>query len=172
MQPDVSPSRRKQPPSYHAVSPIDGLYYPVEYINYRWFWLKWDDSDNYFGYWVRQTGLMDQGYAELGWDGRTFDVSTLQAPMGPSFTEAQGQAESSSTQPVASSNKEEDKDDDDPIDRNPGQTAALAAYLEGNPVFKDVAEAVDAPEDCAHYLPTILPSAARMQPASLNPIRV
>ena len=68
MQPDVSPSGRQQPPSYHAISPIDRLYYPVEYINDRWFWLEWDDSDKYFGYWVHQTGLMEQGYAGLGWD--------------------------------------------------------------------------------------------------------
>ena len=172
MQPDVSPSGRKQPPSYHAISPTDGLYYPAEYINNRWFWLEWDDLDKYFGYWVRQTGLMEQGYAGLGWDGRTFNIPTPQDPAGPSFTEAQGQAESSSTQPVEPSDKGNDKDNDDPIDRNPSQTAALAAYLEGNPVFKDIAEAVDAPGDCTHYLPTILPSATRMQPVSLNPIRV
>ena len=172
MQPGASPNNRNPPPSYHAINHIDSLYYPTEFINDHWYWIEWDDSDKYFGYWVRHEGLLKQGYANLGWDGRSLDITTPQASQGPGFSEARGRAESSSTQPVVSSEKGDSEEEDDPIDRNPTQTAALAAYLEGNPIFEDIAEAVDAPEDRTHYLPTILPSAARLQPAALNPIRV
>ena len=170
MQPDASANNRRIPPSYHAIN-SHGVYYPVEYVNNQWYWLEWDDSDDYFGYWIRPQGLMAQGEAGLGWDGRTYDVPTPQAIQGPSFVEARERAESSSTQPEASE-KGQLEDDDDPVDKDPVHTAALAALFEENPVFEDVAEAVDAPEDRTHYLPTILPSAAKMQPVSLNPIRV
>ena len=170
MQLDASPNNRRIPPSYHAIN-AHGVYYPVEYVNNQWYWIEWDDSDDYFGYWIHAQGRMAEGEAGLGWDGWAYDIPTSQAIQGLSFVEAREWAESSSTQPVVS-DEGNFEDDDYPVDKDPAHTAALAAFLEGNPVFEDVAEAVDAPGDHTHYLPTILPSATRMHPMSLNPIRV
>jgi hypothetical protein len=39
-----------------------------------------------------------------------------------------------------------------------------------NPVFQDIAEAIDEPQDRAYYLPTILPTALpSMRPVGINP---
>jgi hypothetical protein len=45
------------------------------------------------------------------------------------------------------------------MDKNPEQTERLAQTFTENPVFQDIAEAIDEPQDRAHYLPTILPTA-------------
>jgi hypothetical protein len=56
------------------------------------------------------------------------------------------------------------------MDKNLEQTERLAQTFMENPVFQDIAEAIDEPQDRAHYLPatlpTILPS---MRPVGINP---
>jgi hypothetical protein len=46
--PGQSKSDKPKPPSYHVL--IDGMLYPIEFINYKWHFIEWDDSDEYMGY--------------------------------------------------------------------------------------------------------------------------
>ena len=50
---------------------------------------------------------------------------------------------------------------------NPEQTERLAQTFTENPVFQDIVEAVDEPQDQAHYLPTTLLTA--LKPVGINP---
>src|SRR5712675_673980 len=63
-------------------------------------------------------------------------------------------------------------EDDNPIDMNPAQTELLASHFVDQPIFEDIAEAIEGPQDRRHYLPATLPSAAGLRPTSINPIRV
>ena len=39
-------------------------------------------------------------------------------------------------------------------------------------MFRDIAEAIDPPQDRAHYLPAILGSGTRLNPVTVNPIQI
>ena len=80
------------------------------------------------------------------------------------------QAESTSTQPQEETQLS--PEDDNPIDTNPVQTELLASHFVDQPIFEDIAEAIEGPQDRRHYLPTTLPSAAGLRPTSINPVRV
>ena len=89
---------------------------------------------------------------------------------GGSFTTLRARAESGSTQdqepPVVL------EEDDDFVDTNPAQSEALAQNFDNQPMFRDIAEAIDPPQDRAHYLPTTLRSGVGLDPVAVNPIRV
>ena len=149
------------PQSYQLM--FEGKYHPLEFINGRWFFINWDDSDEFHGYWTGNNYLIEKGHYGLGWD----EEEAPTPRPGPSFSEARGRAESGSTQPA-----EEPRDvseDEDPVDRDPELTAALAASLD-QPIFKDIAEAIDPPQDRTHYLPTSVPPPIYIRPTPLNPI--
>jgi hypothetical protein len=56
------------------------------------------------------------------------------------------------------------------MDMNLEQTERLAQTFTENLVFQDIVEAVDKPQDRAHYLPTTLPTALpTMRPVGINP---
>ena len=80
-------------------------------------------------------------------------------------------AESGSTCPEQHEESwEKEPEGEDPIDENPKQTKRLAQTFMENPVFQDIAEAIDEPQDRAYYLPTILPTALpSMRPVGINP---
>ena len=87
-----------------------------------------------------------------------------------SFTTPRDRAESASTQdqeaPVIP------VEDDDFVDTNPAQPEALAQEFGDQPIFGDIAEAIDPPpQDRAHYLPAMLGSGAGLNPIAVNPIR-
>src|SRR5712672_4481489 len=79
-------------------------------------------------------------------------------------------AESTSTQ--TQEETQISPEDDNPIDTNPMQTELLTSLLVEPPIFEDIAEAIEGPQDRSHYLPAILPSAAGLRPTSINPVRV
>jgi hypothetical protein len=55
------------------------------------------------------------------------------------------------------------------MDRNPTLTEELAQTFIATPVFEDIAEAIETPQDRAHYLPTIVPPPHVIQPIGVNP---
>jgi hypothetical protein len=165
MQPEVAASGTIPPPTYHALS--NGYYYPVEFVNSNWHWLEWDDEPQFLGYWSRPTKRITQGTYGLGWLGRAVEAPTPKAMAGPSFSTARERAESASTQPQGE--QREPPDDEDFVDTNPVQTQELAEQFEDNPVFGDIAEAIEPSQDRGHYLPTTLPSATGLRPVTINP---
>ncbi len=80
--------------------------------------------------------------------------------------------ESASTQ--ASGQKSPLNSNDDPVDKDPVQTERLAAILEGNPIFQDIAEAVKPSGPRQHYMPAYIPERPTrgLGPVPLNQIRV
>ena len=130
------------------------------------YWLDWDD-DRYLGYWSKPRKKIPQGDKDLGWLGKGSKHPTLM-PRG-SFTTPRDRAESASTQnqevPVVP------VEDDDFVDTNPAQSEALAQEFDNQPMFGDIAEAIDPPQDRTHYLPTTLGSGAGLNPVAVNPIR-
>jgi hypothetical protein len=76
-------------------------------------------------------------------------------------------AESSSTQPEQEPLKQSSERDD--MDRNPTLTEELAQTFVAAPVFEDIAEAIETPQDRAHYLSTIVPPPYAIQPVGVNP---
>ena len=161
--PSKSPNGHDIPPSYHVA--YEGVLYPVEFINERWYWINWDDGDKHTGYWTQLDRQLPQGAYGLGWVGRVPEAVTPKP--GGSFTEARARAESSSTQdqgePTAA------PEDDDFVDTNPAQTEELAKEFDSQPIFGDIAEEIDPPQDRTHYLPTTLASGARLNPVPINP---
>src|SRR5712672_682368 len=63
-------------------------------------------------------------------------------------------------------------EDDDFVNKNPAQTAALASQFADQPIFEDIAEAIEGGQDRSHYLPATLPSASGLKLTSFNQIRV
>jgi hypothetical protein len=61
--------------------------------------------------------------------------------------------------------------EDDPMDNNPKVTKALASTFMDNPIFEDIAEGIEPPQERAHYLPTTLPQPHVIWPVRINPIR-
>jgi hypothetical protein len=79
-------------------------------------------------------------------------------------------AESASTQPQDEA--QISPADNNPIDTNPTQTEILASHFADQPIFEDIAEAIEGAQDRSHYLPATLPSVAGLRPTSINPVRV
>jgi len=156
------------PPTYHALH--EGYYHPVEFVNDSWFWLEWDDKPQFQGYWSRASKRIDRGQYHLGWKGRRAEAVTLQPSVGPSFMMPRDRIESTSTQPQ--DEPQISPADDNPIDTNPTQTEILASQFADQPIFEDIAEAIEGGQDRSHYLPATLPSAAGLRPTSINPVRV
>jgi len=168
LQPDARPSGTIPPPSYHTLH--GDLYHPVEFTNNHWYWLEWDDSHKHLGYWSKASSRIDRGQYHLGWKGRQSSATTPIPASRPSFTTPRERAKSASTQPQEETQKPEG--DDDFIDTNPAQTAALASHFADQPIFEDIAEAIEEGQDRRHYLPATLPSATGLRPIAINPIRV
>src|SRR5882762_8972679 len=168
LQPDAKASGDIPPPTYHALH--ENYYNPVEFINDSWFWLEWDENPKFRGYWSRTSNKIDRGQYHLGWKGRKAEAVTPRPISGPSFSTPRERAESASTQ--LQEEAQNIPEDDDFIDRNPEQTAALASQFAEQPIFEDIAEAIEGGQDRSHYLPTTLPSASGLRPTSFNPIRV
>jgi hypothetical protein len=152
-------SGKPKPPSYHVL--IDRLLYPIEFINYKWYFLEWDDSDKYRGYWSRPSKLILEGELGLGWLTRTTKPTT---PTALQIT--RGRAESSGTQPEEPLQEEEEDDEEDFMDKNPVQTETLAEDLYTRSSLTGIEEEVDPSQDRTHYLPTTI------QPVSINPARI
>jgi hypothetical protein len=66
--------------------------------------------------------------------------------------------------PTANPESEEDN-----MNQNPVLTEALAETFTSAPVFADIAEEIETPQDWAHYLPTIVPAPHIIQPVRVNP---
>src|SRR5712672_4216935 len=79
-------------------------------------------------------------------------------------------AKSASTQPQEESQNL--PEDDDFVNKNPVQTTALASQFADQPIFEDIAKAIEGGQDRSHYLPATLPSASGLRPTSINPVRV
>jgi hypothetical protein len=62
------------------------------------------------------------------------------------------------------------KSKEDNMDRNPVLTEALAETFTLAPVFVDIAEEIETPQDWAHYLPTVVPVPHIIQPVGVNPV--
>jgi hypothetical protein len=99
----------------------------------------------------------------LGWLG---NIPETQTPIAR-LSHFRERAESSSTQPEQEPPKQSSEGDD--MDRNPALTEELAQTFVATPVFEDIAEAIETPQDRAHYLPTIVPPAHVIQPIGVNP---
>jgi hypothetical protein len=65
------------PASYHAFNNNDRDYQPVEFINNRWYFIQWDDTEKFPGYWVFPNGDIPQGMFNLGWLGNILKTRTL-----------------------------------------------------------------------------------------------
>ena len=75
VQEKKSPCGQVIPPSYYALSDQD--WYPLEFINNKWYWIEWDDSDKYKGYWVKpDLEIVDPGALNLGWMGKPMESVT------------------------------------------------------------------------------------------------
>src|SRR5882757_2320800 len=150
------------PPSYH-VQHEDQLY-PIEFINRQWYRLEWDASPKFKGYWTKVESGIPEGDYQLGWLGNTLEAKT------PTITtQYRDRAESSSTQPEKEASSPE-KEDKNPMDINPARTELLAQEFADNPIFSDIAEAIEGPQDRTHYLPTTVPIAPCKQgPVGINP---
>ena len=89
---------------------------------------------------------------------------------GGSFTTLRDRAKSGSTQdqeaPVIPA------EDNDFVDTNPAQSEALAQEFDVQPMFRDIAKAIDPSQDRAHYLPATLGSGTGLNPVPVNPIWV
>jgi len=48
----VASETGKRIPASYTVG-VDGQFYPVEFINQQWYFIEWDDSAEYQGYWVQ-----------------------------------------------------------------------------------------------------------------------
>ena len=165
MQPPSRQGETTPPPSYHTID--EQMWYPVEFVNDKWYWLEWDKTPKFLGYWTRANKEITPGETNLGWDGRKEEAPTPKAITSSSFTQTRERAESASTQ--AKEEPQQEPEDDDFIDTNPEQTQALAEQFEGLPSLKEVAEELEYSGERAHYMPTTLPSAAKLRPVSINP---
>jgi hypothetical protein len=165
MQPQPREGGTVPLPTYHAIE--DQMWYPVEFINDKWYWLEWDNSPKFRGYWTHSSKEILQGTTNLGWDGRKEEAPTPKPLVGSSFTETRERAESASTQ--AKEELSQEPEDDDFIDNNPEQTEQLAEQFEGLPSLAEVAEELEPGGEHSHYMPTTLPSAAKLRPVSINP---
>jgi Retrotransposon gag protein len=166
MQPEPREGGIVPPPTYHAIE--NHMWYPVEFINDKWYWLEWDNSTKFRGYWVRASKEIPPGTSNLGWDRRQEETPTPKPLVGSSFTETRERAESASTQ-AKEELPQEPEDDDNFIDTNPKQTEESAENFEGLPVLAEVAEELEYSGERAHYMPTTLPSAAKLRPVFINP---
>jgi hypothetical protein len=142
---------------------MDGLLYPIEFINHKWYFLEWDDSGKYMGYWFKPDKLIKEGELSLGWLTRTIEPTT---PTALQIT--RGRAESSGTQPEEPLKEEEEEEEDkeDFMDKNPVQTETLAEDLYTRSSLAGIEEEVDPSQDRTHYLPTTI------QSVSINPARI
>jgi hypothetical protein len=165
MQPSADKNGTVPPSSFHALA--ENLFYPVEFINFTWYWLEWDDSLKWNGYWARPEKQISHRDYGLGWVGNTIDAPTPKAIAGPSFSTTRERAESASTQPQ--DDAVDDPADDDFIDSNPAQTELLATEFGDHPVFADIAEEIEPSQARSHYLPTTLPSGTSLRPIRINP---
>ena len=127
MQPQPREGGAVPPASYHAIE--NKMWYPVEFVNDKWYWLEWDNMTKFRGYWTRLSKEIPPGTSNLGWDGRKEEAPTPQPLVGSSFTETRERAESASTQ--AKEELPQELEDDDFIDTNPEQTEQLAEHFEG-----------------------------------------
>jgi hypothetical protein len=99
----------------------------------------------------------------LGWLG---NIPETQTPIAR-LSQFRERAESSSTQ--AEQEHPEQSSERDDMDRNPALTEELAQTFITTLIFKDIAEAIETPQDRAHYLLTIVPPAHVIQPIGVNP---
>ena len=150
-------------PSYHVA--YKATLYPIELINERWYWINWDDGDKHTRYWTQLDRQLSQGAYGLGWIVKIPEAVTPKP--GGSFTKARARAESSSTQ--GQGEPAGPPEDDDFVDTNPTQTEELAKEFDNQPIFGDIAEEIDPPQDRTHYLPTTLASGVRLNPVPINP---
>jgi hypothetical protein len=164
MQPLARTGGSIPPATYHAID--EQMWYPVEFINDKWYWLEWDSSPKFLGYWTRASKEIPLGRTNLGWDGRKEEAPTPRPIVGSSFTETRERAESASTQ--AREELQQELEDDNFIDTNPEQTHVLAEQFEGLPSLKEVAKELEYSGERTHYMPTTLPSAAKLRPVSIN----
>ena len=161
--PDKSKNGHDLPPSYHVA--YEGTLYSVEFINKHWYWIDWDDGDKHTGYWTQPDRQLSQEAYGFRWIGRIPEV-VIPKP-GGSFTEARVHIESSSTQDQGK--PAGPPKDDDFVDTNPAQTEELAKKFDNQPIFGNIAEEIDPPQDRTHYLPITLASGVRLNPVSINP---
>ena|ERR1700691_3297091 len=160
-EPSTSASGKIMPPSYHAV--FNNAYYPVEFINNKWYTITWDDTDKFKGYWVNRADVILQGESDLGWLG---NIPETQTPTV--LSQYRERAESASTQAEQDQPQEVD-DEDEGVDNNPGQTELLAHIFTNVPTFQDIAEETDPAQSREHYLPTTIPWQERLNPTAINP---
>jgi hypothetical protein len=146
--PNHSRAGKTIPASYHTYNDNDNEYQPVKFINNQWYFIQWDDTDKFLGYWVFPKGDILQGMFNLGWLGNILESQTPTTTLSQ-FRE---RAESSSTQLEQELSAEQDSKEDD-MDRNPTLTEELAQTFVATPVFEDIAEAIETPQNRAHYLP-------------------
>jgi hypothetical protein len=158
-----SPKNHDIPPLYHVIHNNEDT--PIEFINNEWCYIQWDD-DKFLGYWVFPSQVIEQGKYNLGWLGNTIGTQTPTSLI--QFRECAKSGSICFKQQNES--REEEPEGEDPIDKNPKQTKKLAQTFMENPVFQDIAKAIDEPQDQAHYLPTTLPTALpSMRPVGINP---
>ena len=99
------------------------------------------DDDKFLEYWVFPSQIIEQGKYNLGWLGNTIGTQT---PM--SLIQFRECAESESIcSKQHEESQEEESEGEDPMDKNPEQTERLAQTFMENPVFQDIAEAIDKP---------------------------
>jgi hypothetical protein len=157
--PGESPINHDIPPSYHIV--YKGEDTLIKFFNNEWCYMQWDDN-KFLGYWVFPSQNIKQGKHNLGWLGNTIRTQTP-----TSLIQFRKHAESGSMCSEQHEDlQEEEPEGEDPMDMNPEQTKKLAQTFMENSVFQDIAEAVDEPQDWAHYLPTIL---LAMKLVGINP---
>ena len=135
-----SPKNYDIPPTYHIV--YKGEDTLIEFFNNKWCYLQWDD-DKFLGYWVFPSQTIEQGKHNLGWLGNTIGTQTPTSLI--QFRECTESGSTHSEQYEDS--QEEELEGEDPMDMNPEQTERLAQTFMENPVFQDIAEAVDEPQD-------------------------
>jgi hypothetical protein len=152
------------PDSYHVA--YEGHYHPIKFINKQWYWIDWDDSDNFKGYWVKKDSLLPQGSASLGWLHQDTETVTPRA-IELSFSQTRERAKSGSTQPVEE--VEQDSDEEEIMDENPQQTEALATVFEDTTTFANIAKEIDPAQSQTHYMPTIVPPTI-LRPTSINSV--
>jgi hypothetical protein len=96
---------------YHAYNDYDREYQPVEFINNRWYFLQWDDSVEFQGYWAFPNGDIPQGTFSLGWLGNIPENRTPITTL-VEFRDRLGSMSSHSEQePMANPESEEDNMD-------------------------------------------------------------
>ena len=150
------------PPSYHCIK--NGLNMPIEFINNSWYKITWNSTQQFLGYWVYYENQIPQGNYELGYLGNVLEAKIPVAGSSLFYE----RAKLSNTQPEK---KDSDKgeDEDEPIDNDPVYTEQLASIIEENPIFGDIAEEINLPQDRHHYLPTIIPGPQTLRPVGINP---